>query len=729
MEFDFLPQLPKSNLDDRKFEDLVEECLLRIPRYCPEWTNFNPSDPGVTMIELFAWLSDQMLMRFNRVPERNYITFLELLGIRLQAPRPAQTHVTFYLSTSLPEPYTIAAGVETATNRTEAEEAIVFSTDHPLTIGVPRIRHLLTADSVEERPQILRDRFSGTWTMLPSGDWEGRDLELFNEQPREGNCFYLVFDPQQEISGNVVAVNFRGEAATATGINPEHPPRSWEAWTGTHWQPVLLRPQDDHTEGFSFSEVTRNGGNPLQGEDVIFHCPRQWPVETFGTYNGRWLRCTYRKVTVDQPGYLNSPRIVGMGCRALGGTVSATQSIAIANEILGESDGMPGQRFRLQGAPILPRSEGEYLRVTPPGGLPQRWQEVEDFADSGADDLHYTLDSRTGELQLGPLIRESAQLLDQMDQWRQPQLATTAAPDPTALTRNKGERQYGAVPPRGAMLTMVSYRTGGGQQGNVQRDTIRIVKSAVPYVAQVTNHEPARHGSDGETLEGAVLRVPKLLRTRDRAVTTEDFETLALQGGQGAIARARCLPTVNKEQAGTVELVLVPQLAIQRITAGYGTSPAELSLTPALIESTLAYLDDRRLLGVEIRCREPDYVGVSVHIEVALEPEYREPLAQQHIRTSLESQLYRFLNPVIGGLEGQGWEFGRPVYASDIINLFQAQLGVRYLGTIQLFRLTRTADGWERTLAQESHVAPGALGLICSWRDEVLRSSHVISVI
>jgi predicted phage baseplate assembly protein len=417
-----------------------------------------------------------------------------------------------------------------------------------------------------------------------------------------------------------------------------------------------------------------------------------------------------------------------MGCRALGGTVSATQSIAIANEILGESDGLPGQTFRLQGAPILPRRDDEYLRVTPPGGLPQRWQEVEDFADSGAEDLHYTLDSRTGEIQFGPLIRESAQLLDQMDQWRQPQLIA-AAPDPTAMTRKKGERQYGAVPPRGAMLTMVSYRTGGGQQGNVQRDTIRIVKSAVPYVAQVTNHAPARHGSDGETLEGAVLRVPKLLRTRDRAVTTEDFETLALQGGQGAIARARCLPTTHKEQAGTVELVLVPQLAVQRITEGYGTSPAELSRTPALIESTLAYLDDRRLLGVEVRCREPDYVGVAVHIEVALEPEYREPLAQQHIRTSLESQLYRFLNPVIGGLDGQGWEFGRPVYASDIITLFQAQLGVRYLGTIQLFRLIRTADGWERTLAQEAHVAPGALGLICSWRDDLLRSSHVISVI
>ena len=62
MEFDFLPKLPKSNLDDRRFSDLVEECILRIPRYCPEWTNHNPSDPGITLIEMFAWLNGSKYM-------------------------------------------------------------------------------------------------------------------------------------------------------------------------------------------------------------------------------------------------------------------------------------------------------------------------------------------------------------------------------------------------------------------------------------------------------------------------------------------------------------------------------------------------------------------------------------------------------------------------------------------------------------------------------------------
>ncbi|NEO85208.1 MAG: putative baseplate assembly protein [Spirulina sp. SIO3F2] len=730
MDFDFLPNLPKANLDDRAFEDLVEECLLRIPRYCPEWTNHNPSDPGITMVELFAWLTDQMLLRFNQVPRRNYVTFLELLGIRLNAPRPAQVDVTFYLSSALAETYTIAADVEVATLRTDTEEAVVFSTDATLPIGVPQIRHLLTAEVVEPEPQLLRDRLSGFWTMRPDGKWEGLELNLFEEQPQEDNCFYVVFEPNAPIAGNVIALTVSGDAATSTGINPEMPPRHWEAWNGKSWVPILLAETDDHTEGFSFSELSRNGGNSLQGADIILHCPKTWPNQTFGTYHGRWVRCTYKCSRPDQPGYTNTPQIVGLRCRAIGGTVGVTQAVRITNEILGESNGQPGQRFQLESAPVLPRREEEYLLVTPPGALPQAWQEVSDFANSTVNDLHYTLDSFTGEVQLGPLVQEPGELLGQTEQWqRTRELNTPASEAIVTLTPNRGERQYGAVPPRGASLMMVAYRTGGGQQGNVQQDTIRIVKSAVPYVARVTNHQAARNGADAESLDSAVLRVPKMLRTRERAVTMEDFETLALQAGQGAIARAKCLPTQRKEDAGIVDLVLVPQMPRLTLAQHQGVAPDDLRITPALKESVLNYLDNRRLLGVEVRCQEPDYVGVSVQTEVALEPEYRDPAAQQQILATLEAHLYRFLNPITGGLDGQGWPFGRPVYASDIVTLFQAVRGVRYLGAVQLFALRKQQETWTRTLATEPRIDPGALGLICSWRDSDIRATHVISLI
>ncbi len=72
--------LPLSNLDDRTYADLVEEAQALIPTYDPSWTNHNPSDPGMTLIELFAWLTEMLIYRANRMPDQHLITFLKLLN-------------------------------------------------------------------------------------------------------------------------------------------------------------------------------------------------------------------------------------------------------------------------------------------------------------------------------------------------------------------------------------------------------------------------------------------------------------------------------------------------------------------------------------------------------------------------------------------------------------------------------------------------------------------------
>ena len=68
------------NLDDRTYDDLLAEALSMIPTYAPEWTNHNPSDPGITLIELFAYLTEMQIYRINRVTEDNVISFLKLLN-------------------------------------------------------------------------------------------------------------------------------------------------------------------------------------------------------------------------------------------------------------------------------------------------------------------------------------------------------------------------------------------------------------------------------------------------------------------------------------------------------------------------------------------------------------------------------------------------------------------------------------------------------------------------
>src|SRR4051794_21505078 len=127
--------LPSPNLDDRKFQDLVDHAKRQIGLRCPEWTDHNVSDPGVTLIELFAGMTEVMLYRLNRVPEKNHIAFLEMLGIELEAPKPAKTDLRFRISSNLITDEDEGEGSEikldarrtvVGTIRTETEDAVEF---------------------------------------------------------------------------------------------------------------------------------------------------------------------------------------------------------------------------------------------------------------------------------------------------------------------------------------------------------------------------------------------------------------------------------------------------------------------------------------------------------------------------------------------------------------------------------------------------------------------------
>ena len=692
---------------------------------------------------MFAWLTDQMLFRFNQIPHRNYIAFLEMLGIRLQPGTPAQTNVTFYLTAARTTRYIIPAGVEVATERTETEEAVVFSTTHPLAIGVPVVRHFLTAETTDfttleikdRQSLILRDRLANVWTQDADGRWSGREQAVFNERPDVGNCFYLVFDADEPLDGNVIALTLKGEPAESTGINPEYPPRTWEAWDGRQWQPILRTEAYDRTRGFSFETDTELAQGVMEA-DVILHLPLAWPSTHVGDYHGRWLRCVHIQKENTQSAYRRSPKLQGISARSIGATAHTHQCSIIQEELLGKSDGNPGQKFQLQSSMILPRNSGEFVVVSPPKGLPQVWQEVNDFADSGPEDRHYTLDSITGEIQFAPLVREAVMLKEDTRLRTSIQEPTgtdlSSLPNELAGNESPGEkmkRHYGAIPPKGSIIRMASYRSGGGKQGNVQAGSLKILKSAVPYVKQVINYEAAKDGTDAESLEDAVIRVPRSLRTRDRAVTAEDFEALALQSSR-RVARAQCPPeNSGNGQKGVVNLLIVPYIDTTPIENGLGISPESFSLSEPLKNEVLTFLGERKLLGIDVQLQEPEYVGVSVQLEVGLEHEYSNREAREEIKRTLNVQLYRFLNPITGGITGAGWSFGNPLYTSDIVSLLQKVSGIRYLGSISLFELRQRDGSWDRTLVRGGTVDPGPQGLICSWNDPILRSGHTIGIL
>src|SRR5215467_5749283 len=85
-------------LDDLRYDAVVQQLQRRIPVYAPEWTDWNDSDPGVTQIQLFAYLAEQVGYRLNQIPEKNYIELLKLLGVRLQPALAATSRMGIFLT-------------------------------------------------------------------------------------------------------------------------------------------------------------------------------------------------------------------------------------------------------------------------------------------------------------------------------------------------------------------------------------------------------------------------------------------------------------------------------------------------------------------------------------------------------------------------------------------------------------------------------------------------------
>lgn len=780
---DYLPNLPKANLDDRTFDELVEECLLRIPRYCPEWTNYNAGDPGVTLIELFAWLVHQMLYRFNQVPTRHYVAFLELLGIRLQPPTPAQTQVTFYLTKAQSTAKVIPAGTEVATIRTENQPAIVFTTDRSLVIGTPQIKHLLLGveallcPSDGDLDNVLRTNQDAESLNV--------SLQLF-KSCEVGNCVYFVLDAENaaqdesftsdtsftsnandintanveetinQIQGNVLAFNFNGPAAVTTGIDPNNPPLSWQYWTGNSWQDGILRERtDDKTKGFSFDNLSQGGPNPEEeGADVILHLPQMWPEETFGNYTGHWIRCVYvaPRSILNQNGaqqfnYQRSPEITGVTVRSIGGVTLASECVQLHKELLGVSTGKPGQVFELSKRPVLKRhSATEYIEVHPPNTPPEAWQEVDNFGASGADDAHYLIDNASGTVQFGPLIREPHQLQQKIHEraaiqsWGRPSRIRTSV---TSLIEQSSipavlepidrlnERQYGKVPPVGSEIYMTTYRVGGGSRGNVCASTLTVLKTSIPYVKHVINYEAADGGKDAESLNQAMIRVPEILRTRETAISPEDFERIAKTFDQGrAVYFAHCVREPHLTTPGVVRLLIIPHLKTHSLEQGF--HPDKLQLDADLENSLHKHLNLHRALGIRATVEAPSYVGIQVAAEVYLQPQYQQTTDLNYLQQALLRELYQFLNPITGGFEKQGWPLGRAVQASDVIALLQAHPEVRSVGQVQLFCWRRYRHqetvGWMRIPTPMVTIPLGELEIATSWQDDT-NPGHIISFV
>ncbi|PYK95874.1 MAG: putative baseplate assembly protein [Verrucomicrobia bacterium] len=381
--------LAAPNLDNRQFADIVAEAKTLIPRYAPEWTNFNESDPGITLVELFAWMTEILVYRLNQVPDRNYIKFLQLIGIELEPARPARAELTFSLSRDDLSTVIVPLGTQVAAQDSTGQP-VVFETDQALIAIGAKLTAVQTFDGFGYTPQTKKNAVLGQW------------FYPFGPKPQIGNALLLGFSsptslPTEQIN---LAVSLFQDGLTpplmkcGTAIPPAAT-LVWEYWGGTQWQGINL--DSDSTRAFS------------QAGHVLFPGPGNAAVAAkVGnvTDNLFWIRARVESASYEMPPQISAVRT---------NTISATQAITFTDEVLGISNGLPNQTFQVANTPVMvldapvqvPNSDGTKVSVTSlrleidEGQGFIVWQEVDDFFSSGPNDRVFTLDRNTGVITTG----------------------------------------------------------------------------------------------------------------------------------------------------------------------------------------------------------------------------------------------------------------------------------------------------------------------------------------
>lgn len=624
--------LQAPNLDDRRFADIVAEATTLIPRYAPEWTNHNESDPGIAMMQLFAWMTELTLYRLNRVPERNYIKFLQLLGIELKPAQPATAELTFTLARDDLDSVIVPKGTQVA-GGSDNDGPILFEIDEALiALGA-----VLTAVQVY-------DGFSYS-VVTTQNTAVGQAYYPFGVYAREGSAWLLGFDSPIDFTNQQINLGVRlHEGAPSDSHDcsldlatlPPPATLAWEYWNGKEWTAINL--DKDETQGF-----TING-------HIYFPGPGKKIVKAVigdATESLYWIRCRLVKSY-----YEKAPQIE----MVLTNTVRATQAVTITDEVLGGSNGRPAQTFTLATTPLVPLVRPETvtgadgnlitianlkLEVDEGSGF-QAWQEVDDFYASGPDDAHFTLKQATGEIMFGDGINGRI---------------------PIANPTN----------PNGNVVARL-YRAGGGSRGNVGAEIIADIQNFVQYVDTVTNLLPASGGSDEEGVDTAKQRAPHEIKSRNRAVTSEDFEYFAVQTPGVRVRRAKALPLVHPQFPGVtipgvVTVIVVPE------SDDPNPLPAQRTMT-----AVCQCLNQHRLLTSEVYVVPPVYHKVKIEAQIIV----RAQADLAEVKHAVETNLTTFFHPLYGGEDGLGWEFGQSIFYSEVYRIILQTSGVDRIDNNQM---------------------------------------------
>lgn len=193
--------IPTINLDDRTFDDIKDEAIRLIPRYCPEWTNHNASDPGITLIELFSWMTEMTLYRLNKVPQKSYISMLELMGLSLSPPQSARAIIQFFPIENSSKNVLIKNGTKIA-SVDSSTQPIIFETEKKLLVRDSKILSCINRTRESFLENVDKNLEFSSFTLFETQN--NIEHVLYISSPvfkylREGHIVQIYFDSVCEV--------------------------------------------------------------------------------------------------------------------------------------------------------------------------------------------------------------------------------------------------------------------------------------------------------------------------------------------------------------------------------------------------------------------------------------------------------------------------------------------------------------------------------------------------
>ncbi|HMG72725.1 MAG TPA: putative baseplate assembly protein [Pyrinomonadaceae bacterium] len=621
-----LPPVPELSAPSR--QDVKNELRSRIRSFTPEWTNLRTTDAGMALVQLFSEQLEPVLERLNRLPEKTFVEFLNVAGIKPLQASPAAALLEFEVSDTAPQSVFVGKGFQASAQSAEGpDDLVVFETERDLVAAPAKIVEMHVQED----------------NLFQSIDPQAENVEgflPFGSRPEPGRALFIGFasnitpGPTISLGIRVAAPPGAPPPSAAGGVAPlpvsYAPQLEWSVLDGTKFLPaeIVL----DETGGFIHSGV------------VELRLPREWrvgrPTGLSGKPPLRWLRLEVVSGT-----FAESPVLASIKPNM----VPASAARTIFNEALEPLPQSRNRQMSLSQKPILPDSliievdEGGFdVSSGPEANVPvsdgnakadprkksktRRWKQVDDLGPYGPDDEVYVLDPLEGVVTFG-------------------------------------EGVHGAPIPQGFRnVRAQSYRVGGGGAGAVKAGAISTLLSSAPFISKVVNPWPATGGLNRETTEQAMRRGPQEIRARSRAVTVADYALLARQAQGALVARAHAVAGLHPS---------FPGRSIPGVVGVFVVPPDRNEGPPTADEDTLRAVathlsKNAAPAGVEVVAAAARFHKVKVEAAITIRTGAD---SGKTVRDALKV-LDEYLHPLTGGEDGSGWPFGGTLrYQSLVLRL------------------------------------------------------------